>query len=75
MKPAGLVLLAVALVPIEAAAQSTLIVRIAADTTMRPVSNVYVGIDVALFNAPGPRFVASRTCWLLLIVAIVGSLI
>ena len=44
MKPAGLVLLAVALVPIEAAAQSTLIVRIAADTTMRPVSNVYVGI-------------------------------
>ena len=44
MKPAGLVLLAVALAPIEAAAQSTLIVRIAADTTMRPISNVSVGI-------------------------------
>ncbi|HJU67644.1 MAG TPA: carboxypeptidase regulatory-like domain-containing protein [Gemmatimonadaceae bacterium] len=44
MKPAGLFLLTAALLPINAAAQSTLIVRVAADTTARPVANVSVGI-------------------------------
>lgn len=44
MNPVGLVLLAATLLPIEAAAQSTLIVRVAADTTTRPIANAYVGI-------------------------------
>jgi len=44
LKYIGLLLLATAVLPIELASQSTLIVRIAADTTMRPVSNVSVGI-------------------------------
>jgi hypothetical protein len=44
MSRIGLLLLGAAMLPMGLAAQSTLIVRIAADTTMRPVSNVYVGI-------------------------------
>jgi hypothetical protein len=44
MRCTELLLLAAAVLPIEAAAQSTLIVRIAADTTARPVPNVSVGI-------------------------------
>jgi hypothetical protein len=44
MRRIGLLLLAAAMLPIEAAAQSTLIVRVDADTTTRPVANAYVGI-------------------------------
>ena len=44
MKPGALVLLIAAALPIELAAQSTVMVRVAADTTTRPIAGVSVGI-------------------------------
>ena len=44
MMRSGLFLLSVATLPVQLAAQATLIVRVAADTTTRPIPNVYVGV-------------------------------
>jgi hypothetical protein len=44
MMHVGLLLLTAVTLPVSAMAQATLVVRVAADTTTRPIPNVYVGI-------------------------------
>ncbi len=51
MMRTGLLLLAAATLPVQLAAQATLIVRVAADTTTRPIPNVYVGIPALARSA------------------------
>src|SRR5687767_4082119 len=44
MMHVGLLVLAAVALPLSVMAQATLVVRVAADTTTRPVANVYIGI-------------------------------